>query len=189
MRKEILEAPATFPDGYQDISTERLLAVYEAGPRRLGQSLEGLDAADLGARVIPDKWTIQEVLCHVTDSETVGAIRFRQALAEPGARFPGYDQDRFASGLAYAGFDASLLRDTLDLFARLRSVSARLLRRAAPKAWDNAGIHAEWGEVTLRQLLELYADHGERHLEQVLERRAKLEKPLAMERLLPVRLY
>jgi DinB superfamily len=179
----------SFPQSYGAIPTGRLLEIYEAAPRRVGLALDGLDAAELGARVIPGKWTIQEILCHVTDSETVAAIRFRQALAEPGARFPGYDQDRFAAALAYAAFDAALVRDTLDLFARLRSISSRLLRRAAAAAWDNAGIHPEWGEMTLRQLLELYADHGERHLEQILERRASLGKPLAMERLLPVRLY
>jgi len=148
-----------------------------------------LDRPALGAREIPSKWTIQEIVCHVADSETVGAIRIRLALAEPGAAFPGYDQGRFAEGLGYASFDAPLVRDTLDLFSRLRSISARLLRRATPEAWKRAGVHPEWGPVTLRQLLELYADHGERHLEQILERRRRLGLPLAMDRLLPERLY
>jgi hypothetical protein len=189
LRSDAGQAPAAFPDGYREISTQRLLAVYEAAPGRFTQAAEGLDAAELGARVIPGKWTIQEILCHVADSEVVGAVRIRKALAEPGSPFPGYDQDRFASGLGYADFDAALVRDTLDLFSRHRSISARLLRRAAPAAWENAGIHGEWGPVTLRQLLELYADHGERHLDQLLGRRVQLGKPLALEPLLPERLY
>ena len=81
------------------------------------------------------------------------------------------------------------MRDTLDLFGRLRSISSRLLRRAPPGSWRSAAVHPEWGELTLRQLLELYADHGERHLEQVLDRRQRLGRPLAMDRPLPVRLY
>ncbi|MGH9366374.1 MAG: DinB family protein [Thermoanaerobaculia bacterium] len=189
MRKEAREAPPGFPDLYREISTERLLAVYEAAPRRFALALEGLGASDLGARVVTGKWTVQEIVCHVADSETVAWVRFRQVLAEPGARFPGYDQDRFAAGVGYAGFDAALVRDTLELFGRLRSISSRLLRRIRPEAWGNAGIHREWGEMTLRQLLELYADHGERHLEQVLDRRAALGKPLMVEPLLPARLY
>ena len=189
MRKPARGASAAFPDAYREISTERLLAVYEAAPRRLGFALEGLGPKDLGARVVAGKWTIGEIVCHVTDSETVGWIRLRKALAEPGAALPGYDQDRFAAGVGYADFDHVLVRDTLDLFGRLRSISSRLLRRAPPGSWQSAAVHPEWGALTLRQLLELYADHGERHLEQVLDRRERLGKPLAMDRPLPVRLY
>lgn len=189
MRKQELQAPAAFPSVYQEISTDRLLSVFEAAPRRIGLALEALDGATLSARPIPEKWSIQEIVCHVTDSETVAAIRFRLALAQPGAALPGYDQEAFAAGIAYGNFDPPLVRDTFDLFSRLRAIASRLLRRLAPAAWDRSGVHPQWGPLSVRQLLELYADHGERHLEQILERRAKIGKPLAMERLLPVRLY
>jgi hypothetical protein len=189
MREPARGTFAAFPDVYREISTERLLAFYEAAPRRLALALESLGPNDLGARVVPGKWTIGEIICHVVDSETVGWLRMRKALAEPGAALPGYDQDRFAAGVGYADFDPALVRDTLDLFGRLRSISSRLLRRATPDSWQRAGVHPEWGELTLRQLLELYADHGERHLEQVLDRRHRLGKPLTMDRPLPQRLY
>jgi DinB family protein len=188
MRKE-LQSSAPFPSVYQEISTDRLLSVFEAAPRRIGLALEGLDGAALSARPIPEKWSIQEIVCHVADSETVAALRFRLALSQPGSTLPGYDQDRFAAGIGYAKFDPPLVRDTFELFSRLRSVSSRLLRRLDPIEWDCCGIHRDWGALSIRQLLELYADHGERHLEQILERRAKLGWPLAMEGLLPVRLY
>jgi hypothetical protein len=45
------------------------------------------------------------------------------------------------------------------------------------------------GEVTLRQLLELYADHSERHLDQIQAVRIALSKPTALPELLPNRLY
>ena len=95
MKGQELEAPATFPNLYAEISTDRLLSVFEAAPRRIGLALEGLDAAALSARPIPEKWSIQEIVCHLADSDTVGSIRFRLALAQPGATFPGYDQERF----------------------------------------------------------------------------------------------
>jgi len=68
-------------------------------------------------------------------------------------------------------------------------VSGSLFARAPEAAWARTGRHAEWGEMTLRQLLELYADHGERHLSQILARREALGRPLAMDPLLPERLY
>jgi hypothetical protein len=183
------QASDAFPDVYREIATERLLQAFEAAPRRIGLAIEGLEPATLSARPIPERWSIQEIVCHVADSETVASVRFRLALAQPGALFPGYDQERFAAGLAYAKFDAPLVRDTFELFSRLRSITSRLLLRLGPSDWDRSGLHPEWGQMSVRQLLELYADHGERHLDQILERRAKLGRPLAMEQLLPIRLY
>jgi hypothetical protein len=182
-------AVAGFPGLYRDIPTERLLEAYTAAPRRFDLALEGLSDADLAARPRPGKWSIQEIVCHVTDSETCAALRFRLAIAQPGGALPAYDQDRFSSGLDYASFDRDLFARTRELFRGLREVSARLLRAARPPAWELSSRHHEFGEVTLRQLLELYADHGERHLEQVLDRRSALGKNLSMAPMLPVRLY
>jgi hypothetical protein len=189
MKTETSAAPAAFPDDYREIPTRRLLAIFEAAPPRFGLALEGLTTGELSARPIRGKWSIREIVCHVADSEAVGWVRMRLMLSQPDATLPGYDQDRFASGVGYAAFDDALVQDTLDLFARMRSISSRLLRQLASDAWESAGLHREWGRMTLRQLLELYADHGERHLDQVLDRRAALGKPLAMERLLTARLY
>ena len=180
---------SAFPDVYRDLPTDRLLAVFGAAASRIARAIEGLAPAELSARLVPDKWTIQEIVCHVADSETCGALRIRLTLAQPGGPLPAYDQDRFATALAYADFDEALVRETLDLFTRLRTVSGRLLARVPEEAWSRSGRHAQWGEVTLRQLLELYADHGERHLSQILDRRRALGRPLAMDALLPERLY
>jgi len=182
-------AASGFPNVYRDVPTDRLLSVFGAAPSRIARAMEGLGPEELSARVVAGKWTIQEIVCHVADSETCGALRIRLTLAQPGGPLPAYDQDRFAAGLDYAAFDGALVAETLDLFARLRSVSGRLLSRAPGSAWSRSGRHAQWGEVTLRQLLELYADHGERHLFQILERRRALGRPLAMDLLLPERLY
>jgi hypothetical protein len=43
--------------------------------------------------------------------------------------------------------------------------------------------------VTLRNLLELYADHSERHVAQIVERRERLGVPVDLAPLLAERLY
>lgn len=188
-----MSAPAisTFPAAYRDLPTDRLLAVFGEAPARLARAIDDLGPEELGARVVPGKWSIQEIVCHLADSETCGALRIRLVLAQPGGPLPAYDEKRFAAALAYASFDGELVRETLDLFGRLRSVSKRLFFRAPESAWSRTSRHAEFGDVTLRQLLELYADHGERHLSQILERRQALGRPLAppLGALLPERLY
>jgi uncharacterized damage-inducible protein DinB len=184
-------APAVhpFPGLYRAIPTESLLATYEAAPQRFARAIEDLSPEELSRRVFPGKWTIREIVAHVADSELCGALRIRLVLSQSRPPLPAYDQDRFAGALSYAEYDSMLLADTLDLFGRLRSVTSRLLRRATDAAWSRTGDHREWGEMTLRQLLELYADHGERHLSQILERRRAIGRTLALEPLLPERLY
>jgi len=181
---------AAFPATYAGLSRELLEGVFRAAPDRLRRSIAGLDADDLGLRPGTGKWSIQEIVCHLADSELVGAVRFRQALSDaPAPRFPAYDQDRWARALGYGSRTPDEVRAAVELFEMLRRSAASLLDRVEPPGWERVGVHREWGTLTVRQLLELYADHGERHVGQILAVRAALGKPVSMDSPLPERLY
>lgn len=47
-------------------------------------------------RPAPDRWTIHEIVVHITDSEANSYIRCRRLLAEPGSAVLGYDEARWA---------------------------------------------------------------------------------------------
>lgn len=177
----------TFPHVLEDLPTAALLDAYAEGPRRIREAVAGLTDEQLAAHPVPDKWSIQEIVLHLADAEIMGAARVRQAVAEPGATVAVYDQDRWAAGLRYAVRGPAGVDDALDLFALLRRATTPLFREGGD---SRTVVHPGWGgPITLRQLLELYADHGERHLAQILERRRLLGVPLAMELLIPERLY
>jgi len=178
-----------FPDVLSDLSTEALVGVFEAAPARLRLALERLSETDEVAHPIEGKWSIREIVAHLADAETVGAARFRFTLAEPGALLPVYDEAAWARALDYQDAAVGRLADTAALFSALRLATARLLRRQPDEAWRRRARHPHWGEISLRELLELSADHGERHIEQILERRARLGRPVAVEPLLAARLY
>lgn len=180
---------AAAPGPYAGLDTTFLIDVYAAGPTRLRQALDGLSEADLSARPLPGKWSIKEIAAHVADSELIGAARIRQAYTESDRRFAYYDQDVWAGLFAYQQFDAARLELALRQFEVLRATTLPVFREAAPEDWRRTGLHPERGELTLRQLLELYADHSERHVGQILDRRALLGKPSALTLLLPERLY
>jgi hypothetical protein len=182
------QAPTTFP-AYDFYSTEQLLEAYRLAPGRLRAAVAGLGLEELRARPVAGKWSILEIALHVADSELVGAVRVRMVTAQPGVRLPGYDQDLWTVRLRHNDADAALLEETLALFAHLRAITGRILAAARGDDWAATGTHPEYGELTLRNLLELYADHGERHLEQILERRARLGRGMEMPILLPKRLY
>ena len=181
-------AAVAFP-AYDFYSTEQLLEAYRAGPERLRAASAGLSMEQMRARPRPGKWSILEILLHVTDSELSGAMRVRYVMAQPGARLPGYDQDLWTAKLRHNEADLALLDDTMALFRLLRRMTGRIFTSAQGDDWAASAIHPDHGEITLRNLLELYADHSERHVEQILVCRRLLRNPLEMESLLPRRLY
>jgi uncharacterized damage-inducible protein DinB len=178
-----------FPDTYADRPADELIAAYAAGPARLRAALHGLSLAQLRARPRPAKWSILEIAAHVTDSEVVGAGRIRLALAQSGSAFFGYDQDRWISVFAPPDGDEDTLEGALAVLAAVRAWILPLFARAGDAEWQRTAVHPERGVMTVRQLLELYADHVERHVEQILECRRLLGVPLAMPPVLEPRLY
>jgi hypothetical protein len=187
--RTMLGTTTAFPD-YSYYTTTELLNAYAAGAARLRQSLDGLTEDELRAHPRgPDKWSIQEIVLHTADSEMQGAYRFRKVFCEPGALLPLIDQDVWSRTLDYNGQPASVRERALTLIGIVRDQVIHVLRDASPEDWDKSGTHPEFGEVTLRNLLELYADHIERHVEQVLSSRARLGRPLSIDSMLPRRLY
>jgi uncharacterized damage-inducible protein DinB len=180
---------STFPS-YSQYTTAELQRAYSAAPDHLRSAVSGLSHEELHAHPRPGKWSIIEIARHLADSEVVGAGRIRSAWSEPGSNFVGYNQDRWAAALAYQTTDSVGLDVTLSLFEALRRATVVVFQRASQNDWLHRwGMHPEHGPITLRNLLELYADHGERHLGQILALRTLLGRPLELPVFLPERLY
>lgn len=186
----MLGTSAVFPS-YAQYSTPHLIEAFALGPARLRTVIAGLSEAELRTRVRgPAKWSAHEIVIHCADSELQGVYRMRKIWAQPGSPLPGYDQDAWAREHDYLHLATADERaNALDLLASLRASVLPLLRRASGEEWERWGEHPEYGRVTLRNLLELYADHTERHAAQVLEMRAMMGKTLELELLLKDRLY
>jgi len=69
------------------------LQLQAAAPRKLERLLKGVSAAKLRKRPAPNKWSIAEIICHLADSELVGAVRMRLILGAPGTPITPFDQD------------------------------------------------------------------------------------------------
>lgn len=178
-----------FPETYADIDRQALLRAYEAGPRRLRLAIAGLTREQMRTPVAQGVWSIQEVVVHMADSELNGAGRIRLVRAQPGSTFFGYDQDVWARAFGYRELDEDAVEAAIGLFTALRTTTLPLFTGASDADWHATGIHPEHGTVSLRNLLELYADHSERHICQIVERRGLLGSPLSLPPLLKERLY
>jgi len=115
----------------------------------------------------PDRWSICEVLNHLTDVENLAVgLRAKRVVEEDLPLFVDYDRDaRYAAG-AYANDDGER---ALEKFREARRASFAWLEKLKPSDWKRKGKHPAVGDVDLTQLLSLWAFHDLSHLRQVTE--------------------
>jgi hypothetical protein len=111
-------------------------------------------------RYAPEKWSIRQVLNHVTDTERSFAFRvlwFARGFPTP---LPSYDQNIAASGAAADNVPWSA---HVEEFRRVRLSTISLFRNMPPEAWSRSGIASD-NPFTVRALAFLIAGHVAHHL-------------------------
>lgn len=140
------------------------LDVLQAAPASFARAMDGLSPAELRAPEKPGKWSVQQVLAHMADSEVVWSWRLRMVLAHERPPLTGYDQDLWAERLGYEDADSRL---SLRVLTTLRERNLDLLRRAGPEDLRRVGVHAERGEESVQHMMRLYAGHDIVHTRQL----------------------
>ena len=146
-----------------------LLERLRRGPELIATATTGVAGSALDFQPAPDKWSVRTIVCHLADAECVAAMRLRQILAEEKPSMQAWDQDLWAVRLPYQQRKAS---DALDTFRRLRADNFNLLKDIPESDFARTGIHSEHGTMTLRALLQLIAEHPEKHAGQIMAVRA-----------------
>jgi uncharacterized damage-inducible protein DinB len=148
-----------------DQQLKETIAAAERNPEDIARAVTGLPAKILQYKPAPNKWSIQEILAHLADSELVFAYRLRQALADMQPTFAPIDQDAWARELGYLEASAPEL---VAQYALLRRSNVRLLRRAQPADFEKSGFHPEQKrQITVAELAGYMSKHGPNHLEQI----------------------
>ena len=117
-------------------------------------------------RYSPEKWSIRQVLNHVSDTERAFAFRalwFARGFSSP---LPDYDQEIAAAG---AEADRISWADHVEEFRRVRLATISLFKNVPPVAWMRTGI-ASNNRFTVRAMAFIAAGHVEHHLKVLRER-------------------
>jgi uncharacterized damage-inducible protein DinB len=154
------------------LGSVELVAAYQQGIEDLRSVVAGMTAAQILARPISGKWSTQEVVSHLADTEIYYTDRMERTIALERPLLMGVDERPYPERLNYQTFD---LAEQLDLFTALRRHATRILRRLPPEAWQRTAVHSETGLVTLRQLVLQAVRHVRHHLPFIAEKRAALE--------------
>ncbi len=121
-------------------------------------------ATVLRTRPFEGKWTPNEIIGHLTDSEWVYGYRLRLILSENDPAILGTQQDLWVAALRHNEREPSEL---VEIFRALRSFNLALWRRTSPEDLKRSGQHNERGPESLGVMLRLLAGHDLSHLGQI----------------------
>jgi len=152
-----------------------LIEQFERGGEKLSLAIRGLTPEDLICFPIPGKWSIQQVVIHLMDSDLIACDRMKRTIAEDKPTLIGYDETKFIQQLFP---DEQSAEDAVKIFDLNRRMFAKVLRKVPASAWDRVGMHNERGPTTLGKQLEYYVKHLDHHLKFIHEKRAKMGKEM-----------
>jgi len=136
-----------------------VVSVLESQRLQMLQLFAGRSERDGNFRYAPDKWTIKEVLGHVTDAERIFTYRALRIARGDQTPLPGFEQDDFVKN---GGFGTRTLEDLVEEFGAVRGASVALFRSFDNAAWSKRGV-ASQKEVTVRALGFITAGHQIHH--------------------------
>jgi hypothetical protein len=121
-------------------------------------------ATVLRSRPFQGKWTPNEVIGHLVDSEWVYGYRLRLILCQDDPTILGMDQDLWVAGQRHNEREPSELVDT---FGVMRAFNLVLWKRLSPADLRRAGRHNERGAESLDVMRRMLAGHDLSHLAQI----------------------
>ncbi|HME33943.1 MAG TPA: DinB family protein [Candidatus Sulfotelmatobacter sp.] len=145
-------------EGQDAIKVQRTTAA------KLKKLTHGLTPKEMKWKPEPGKWSIAEIMAHLSDVEIVVGWRMRSIAGASGITTQPFDQDVWASVFQYNNRD---VKRSLEIFRVLRENNLAMLKALPRETWDNYGMHLERGKETLAQVVRLLAGHDNNHVSQI----------------------
>jgi DinB superfamily len=140
------------------------LEVQAATAKKLERLIKGVSTSKLRKRPAADKWSVSEIVAHLSDAEVAIGFRLRLILGAPGTPVAAFDQDAWVISLHYEKRDP---RKTVEQFRAAREANLALLKSLTAEQWKDYGMHAERGKETIEHIVRLAAGHDLNHLKQI----------------------
>jgi hypothetical protein len=133
-------------------------------PEQLEVLVSGLSDDDLNTPYMAGEWTVSQNVHHVADSHMNAFIRFKLIYTEDTPNLKAYNQDLWAQ---LPDGHHLPLEYSLSILRGLHARWCVLLDQLSEEQWACSGLHPENGMITLDDILQTYAGHGEGHIDQI----------------------
>jgi uncharacterized damage-inducible protein DinB len=128
--------------------------------------IRSLPEEKLAYRYAAGKWTIKEILVHLSDDERIYAYRALRFARNDKTELPGFEQDDYAR---YSGANDRGVEDILEEFATVRAATISLFNNLDSEALLRVGM-ADGKVMSVRAAAYHIAGHELRHLNIIRER-------------------
>ena len=128
------------------------------------QAVKGLREQQLDTPYRVNGWTVRQVIHHLADSHMNAFIRTKLILTEENPTLKTYEQEEWAKTTDASAFS---VEGSLNILKGLHGRWVHLLRSTKTESWKRTAMHPEKGLITLDDIVELYARHGENHVAQI----------------------
>lgn len=133
-------------------------------PAQARDAVKGLNDEQLNTPYGEGKWTVRQVIHHLADSHMNAFVRTKLILTEDRPTLKPYNQDDWARTREAAAYP---VESSLHILVGLHERWATLLDNVPESGWSRTAMHPENGEMTLQRVLEVYSDHGEKHVRSI----------------------
>jgi hypothetical protein len=148
--------------GYVSLAPDITDAVSQLISQRdaVGRRLSTVNATAAGHRYAPGKWSVREVVGHLSDAERVFAYRLLRIARGDETPLAGFDENTYVPAGA---FDRRELNALIKEWMATRDATIALVRGLPADAWTHRGT-ANGKSVTAAALAYIILGHVEHHL-------------------------
>jgi hypothetical protein len=111
-------------------------------------------------RYAPGKWSIKEMVGHVSDAERIFAYRLLRIGRGDATPLPGFDEDDYARA---AGANTRSIGDLVEEWTTVRGATMTLVAGMPAEAWLRRGT-SNGRPISARALLYIVVGHVDHHL-------------------------
>ncbi|SEB70727.1 DinB family protein [Paenibacillus sp. GP183] len=110
-------------------------------------------------RYAPGKWSLKEVIGHMSDTERIMSYRLLRFSRGDQTPLPGFEQDTYVNG---AAFELHSVQDLLEELTAVRHATLYQLHGLTDEAWGRAGKFSN-NDVTVKGIAYIIAGHQLHH--------------------------
>ena len=157
---------------FTDILLQQWLNDIKFLPLHLENAILNLDDMQLETPYREGGWTIKQVVHHVADSHMNAYIRFKLGLTEDKPVIKPYDESAWAEMIDTKKIPINV---SLTLLHALHVRWLEILKNMSGSDLEKTVIHPEHKkEMTIWELLGMYAWHGKHHVAHITGLRARM---------------
>lgn len=159
-----------FPIGRYQIPAEynrnilnQWITDIEELPYKINEIITNIDDDSRKKQYRNGSWDVNTLIHHIADSHLHGYVRTKLILTEERPKVSTYEENEWIK-LADNENDC---HDSIMFLFGIHHRWSTILKELTEEQLERVMIHPDNGEVTLKQMLSLYAWHGNHHLEHI----------------------